>query len=73
MIEKTLTAGQKGKKSDDVKCSSCGSEIFPEEIYYTLCVHMETRDASTDKINILEIRPLAFRCRLCEEKGIGVC
>jgi hypothetical protein len=73
MIEKTLTTIQKGKKSSDVKCSTCGSEIFPEEIYYAFCVHMETRDTTTDKMNILEIRPLAFRCRLCEEKWIGVC
>jgi len=73
MIEKNSSVIEREKKSSDVKCSSCGSEIFPEEIYYTLCVHMEKRDASTDQINILEIKPLAFRCRFCEEKGISVC
>jgi hypothetical protein len=73
MIEKTPSVSERKRRSSDLKCSSYGSEIFPLEIYYTLCVHMETRATSTDKINILEIRPLAFRCRLCEEKGIGVC
>jgi hypothetical protein len=73
MTAKNLKAGQSEKKSSDMNCSDCGSAIFPEEIYYTLCVHMETRNASTDKINILEIRPIAFRCRLCEEKWISVC
>src|ERR1700690_3055652 len=73
MIVKTLAARNAEKKNIDFKCSTCGMEIFPAEIYYTLCVHMETREANTDNIDILEIRPLAFRCRLCEEKGIRVC
>ena len=62
-----------GEESSNIICSYCGSDIFPEEIYYTLCVHMEKRDPSTDKINILEIRPLTLRCKMCEEIGISVC
>ncbi len=56
-----------------MSCSSCGVEIYPEEIFYSLCIHMERRDAASGNIRILEIRPLEFRCQHCAEKRVAVC
>lgn len=61
------------EKSRSLACCSCGMEIFPEEIYYTLCVHREQRDSNNGRISIIGMRPLAFYCRFCEEKRAVVC
>jgi len=56
-----------------IKCSCCGWEIFPEEIYYALCVHIEVQDPKIQDVRILDMQPLEFRCRLCAETAISVC
>jgi hypothetical protein len=56
-----------------MKCNICGSEIFPEEIYYTLCMHIEKQESTTENISIIDMKPLEFRCKLCAERGIVVC
>jgi hypothetical protein len=68
-----LSAPKGTMRGGTIRCSSCGNDIFPHEIYYTLCIHMETRDSMTEAISVLEITRIAFQCRLCQEKGIGVC
>lgn len=56
-----------------IKCNKCGTEIFTNEVYYTLCMHTEVKDSTNNEINILDMEPLGFHCQKCTEKGVAIC
>ncbi len=59
-----------------MQCSSCNSEIFPGEVYYTLNIHTEQADPDDpdkEKSTILDMQTLDRRCQVCMEKDVHHC
>ncbi|MFH1704188.1 MAG: hypothetical protein ABIB41_12335 [Nitrospirota bacterium] len=73
VMEKITARTQEMQKETHMRCNVCGIEIFPREIYYALCVHMEMQKALSENVRIFEIKPLEFQCRFCAERGVSTC
>jgi len=55
------------------KCSVCGAEVLPFEMFYTITMNYSMAGTTESDIKVYDMMPLSCLCQMCGDTKAKVC